>query len=359
MTTRRELLVGGAATGAMAALPATAAPRHPALIAGTYAREGGGGVYALPPAGQGWRVGTADPALPDTSFGVSRGERRYLLGETAKGRLRVTDRTGRILSDVASGGDDPCHVALDRTGMRLAIANYSSGTVAVYPLDRGGLPGAPTVRQQAGRGPDADRQGGPHAHWVGFAPDGRHLHSVDLGADAVFAYAMTGAVPSEPRVAWRAPAGSGPRHLARHPRLPVAYVVTELGNQLIALTARPDGSFATRSVESLLPAGFAGESFAAHLAIDRAGRRLYVSNRGHDSIVVFDLGTDGTPRLLQHIASGGHWPRFFLLLEAERLLLVANERSGSVATFRLLPDGRLAATDARLAIPGVVFLDRA
>jgi len=357
MTNRRDVLAGMAVSTTLMAAPAVAASRRPALIAGTYAGKGGAGLY---PIDSGGRVGTAIATLPDTSFGVSHGGRRYLVREKAQGRLIATDRAGRILADLSSGGDDPCHVAIDRTGARLAIANYSSGTVAVYPIDRrSGVPGAPVVRQQAGKGPDSGRQEGPHAHWVGFSPDNRFLHAVDLGADAILTYDFTGAVPSEPRVAWRAEPGAGPRHLVRHPRLPVAYVATELANTLVTLNARRDGGFTTRSSVSLLPTGFSGKSQAAHIAIDAAGRRLYVSNRGHNSIAVFDLARDGTPRLVQHIASGGDWPRFFLLLEESGQMLVAHERSGTIAGFRLLPDGRLAATGERIAVPGVVFLDRA
>ncbi|KQN34225.1 hypothetical protein ASG37_06335 [Sphingomonas sp. Leaf407] len=359
MTTRRHVLAGAGAASALAILPAAARTTRPALVAGTYAARGGAGLYPIEPTTTGWQVAEPIGKLTDLSFGVSRGDKAYFVHESAKGRLIATDRAGGILADLPSGGDDPCHVAIDRAGRMLAVANYSSGTVAVYPLNRAGIPAAPVVRQQAGTGPNVDRQAGPHAHWVGFTADGRYLHAVDLGADAVFAYTMQGTTPSQPRLAWQAPAGSGPRHLARHPRLPVAYVVTELANTLVTLDAKPDGSFTTRASQSLLPPGFTGASAAAHLWIDRTGRRLYASNRGHDSIAVFALDAKGDARPIQHIACGGHWPRFFLALEDARRFLVANERSGTVTVFAIEADGRLTTTPERLAIPGVVFLDLA
>ncbi len=357
MTSRRSVLAGMAATATLAAIPARAQGR-PTLIAGTYARSGAKGLYTLPARAGGWSVGAADAAIVDASFGVSPGSMRYFVRESANGRLIATDRTGRIMADLPSGGDDPCHVAIDPRGDLLAVANYSSGTVALYPL-AGGLPQPPVVRHHAGTGPNAGRQAGPHAHWVGFTSDSRFLHAVDLGADAIFAYALEDATVAEPAIAWRAPAGAGPRHLARHPALPVAYVVTELANTLVTLDARSDGSFTTRATQSLLPAGWTGESYAAHIAIDAAGRRLYASNRGHDSIAVFDLAEDGTPTLAQHVPCGGHWPRFFLLLEEVGRMLVANERSGTVTMFDLARNGRLKPALASLKIPGVVFLDRA
>ncbi|MGN5376006.1 lactonase family protein [Sphingomonas hankookensis] len=358
MTTRRTVLAGLAATATLSSAPARARGWRPALIAGTYAAKGGAGLYRLPAAGRGWRVGAADPALRDASFGVSRGSMRYLVRESAGGRMIATDRDGKILVDLPSGGDDPCHVAIDPAGRLLAVANYSSGTVAIYPL-AAGIPQPPVVRQHRGTGPRADRQGGPHAHWVGFTPDNRFLHSVDLGADAIFAYPLASGEIGEPMVAWRAPAGAGPRHLAYHPALPVAYCVTELANTLVTLDAQFDGTLTSRATTSLLPAGWQGRSQAAHIAIDRAGRRLYASNRGHDSIAMFDLAEDGSATLAGHVPCGGDWPRFFLLLEDTGQLLVANERSGEVAVFALTRDGALRPTPVRLAVPGVVFLDRA
>lgn len=358
MTSRRSVLAGMAATFTLSALPARAQGWRTALIAGTYAGKGGAGLYTLPANGRGWRVGAADPAIKDASFGVSRGTMRYFVRESAAGRMIATDRDGKILADLPSGGDDPCHIAIAPNGALLAVANYSSGTVALYPL-AAGMPQAPIVRQHRGTGPRADRQAGPHAHWVGFTPDNRFVHSVDLGADTVFAYALATGEIGEPAVAWRAPAGSGPRHMAYHPKLPIAYCVTELANTLVTLDAQPDGTLKDRATVSLLPADWQGKSQAAHIAIDGAGRRLYASNRGHNSIAVFDLAKDGTATLDQHIPCGGDWPRFFLLLEDSGQLLVANERSGEVAIFDLTYDGRLRATSARIAVPGVVFLDRA
>lgn len=358
MTTRRSVLAGMAATATLSVLPARAQAWRTSLIAGTYAGKGGAGLYTLPASGRSWRVGPADPALTNASFGVSRGDMRYFVRESAAGRMVATDRTGKILADLPSGGDDPCHVAIAPNGALLAVANYSSGTVALYPL-AAGMPQPPIIRQHRGSGPRADRQAGPHAHWVGFTPDNRFLHAVDLGADAVFVYPLSTGEIAEPAIAWRAPAGSGPRHLAYHPTLPIAYVVTELANTLVTLDAQPDGTLKDRATTSLLPPGWQGTSQAAHIAIDSAGRRLYASNRGHNSIAVFDLAEDGTATLAQHVDCGGDWPRFFLLLEDSGQLLVANERSGDVALFDVTVDGPVRPTAARIKVPGVVFLDRA
>jgi 6-phosphogluconolactonase len=310
----------------------------------------------------GWVAGRPLDTIRNASFGVraSASGVRYLLDEQEKGRLGVYDRGLRRLGDFSTLGSDPCHAALSPDGGMLAVANYSSGSVAVWRIDRNtGQPiGEAQVVAHTGSGPNRARQAGPHAHWVGFEMGGKLLHAVDLGADAVFAHLLdprSGAIVSS-SVAYHAPAGSGPRHLARHPRLRIAYLVSELANTVTILTARPDGTFVARGIVSTLPTEFSGTSTAAHIALNSSGTRLYVSNRGHDSIAVFAIGADGGLTLLQHVGSGGRGPRLFLLVEHRGEMLVANQRSGNVSRLPLGKDGRLGAAAYGTAIPGVVFL---
>ena len=358
--TRRTILAGGLA---LAAFPAGAAPAGGnAMIAGTYAREGGKGLYPLRPQGTEWTVGEPIPTIANISFGVrsARHGLVYLVSEAQQGSVGAYDNAFRALATRPTLGAGPCYIALSPDQSALAIANYSSGTVALLPLDSAtGLPqGDGQSVQHEGHGPNAGRQAGPHAHWVGFSPDGRWLHSVDLGADAIFLHPIDAKTRrlGTTEIAFRAPPGSGPRHLARHPRLPIAYLVSELANTLTVLGANPDGRFRSMHVQSTLPAGFSGASQAAHIAVNAAGTRLYVSNRGHNSIAVFALAADGGARLIQHVDSGGNWPRFFLLNEARREMLVANERSGTIVRFAVDRDGQLQASGTPIAVPGVVFL---
>jgi 6-phosphogluconolactonase len=354
----RRAVVGSAL--ALGVLPARAfAQSSTTLIAGTYANEGGPGLVSLRTGPKGWTAGPATPAIRNASFGVRSAATglRYLVDEQEKGALGIYDRGLQRVGGGSTLGADPCHAALSPDGAALAVANYSSGSVTLWRLDRRtGLPiGEPQRIAHQGSGPNRDRQAGPHAHWVGFARPGL-LHSVDLGADAVFAHRIDGAGKVASSIAYRAEAGSGPRHLARHPRLPVAYLAAELANTVTLLRARPDGSFTARGVVSTLPKGFTGASAVAHIAINRAGTRLYVSNRGHDSIAVFAIGGDGGLSLIQHAGCGGHWPRLFLLLEDRGEMLVANERSGNVARLPIDQAGRLGKAERGPAVPGVVFL---
>jgi 6-phosphogluconolactonase len=289
----------------------------------------------------------------------------YLLDEDAEGRVStVSSEAGwKRRASSPTMGKDPCHAALDADQSCLAVANYGSGSIALFRLDPAtGIPILPpALRQNSGRGPNTARQAGPHAHWVGFSPDGRWLHSIDLGTDAILGYPFDRKAKTigTSYIAYRAPAGSGPRHIAFHPFLRAAYLVSELANSVTHLRPIGEGRFEAVRILSTLRPDFTSHSQAAHIAINRTGTRLYVSNRGENSIAIFAIDRDGGLAPLQHMASGGDWPRFLLLLEECDRVIVANERSGTLVSFAIAADGTIRPTSAALRVPGAVFLGRA
>lgn len=334
------------------------------LVVGTYPRLGGGGLTPLryDPATGRWTAGAPVAAITDASFGTyaARHGRHYFVEENDHGR--VASYAGpaehwRQASSAETRGAAPCHVALDPEQRRLAVANYESGSVALYRLaDDGSLLDSPSIHQLTGSGPNPERQEQSHAHWVGFDRDGQRLFCVDLGADRIVTFSIDSDDLPEPNVAYQALPGSGPRHLAFHPHAPLAFLISELASTLTVLAVADNGTFAARQIVSTLPAPDP-ESLGGAIAINRAGDRLYVSNRGHDSIAVFAI-EGGEVRPLQHVPSGGASPRHILLLEDDARLLVANEEGGSVGVFTIGPDGMLAPDPVMLDIPGAVFLAR-
>lgn len=334
---------------------------------GTYRGGGGAGVAKLHLTADGsWQLGDSYADAPNASFSVygARHGLHYIVDEADRGRVGVHRDADQHWSQCASvevQGAAPCHIALNPTETLLATANYGSGSVSLLRLDPDtGLPtGAVQVSANHGSGRNAARQEAPHAHWVGFSPDGRWLYQTDLGTDEILAFAIDAAGTLQaPQLAYRAAPGSGPRHLLLHPRLDhCAYLIGELDNRL-SLLDRREATFTLRDSLSTLPEGWPGESILAHVAINRACDRLYVSNRGHDSIAVFALDDRGVPTLLEHIATGGASPRHFLLLEEERCVVVAHEKAQTVTTLSIGPDGRLHPTGVSIAVPGAAYVFR-
>lgn len=319
-----------------------------AAFVGTYAGKGGTGLVPLVHDGQGgWTAGPPIPSIRNASFAVAsaRHGHRYLVDEAA-GTVDVYAADWHPLAQVRSGGEAPCHLALSPDERHLAVANYASGSVTLFPLGDTGLPGAGITLADRGHGPDPDRQRGPHAHWVGFTPAGALL-TVDLGTDRILSRPLDDL--HAPQTLYTAPPGSGPRHLAPHPTLPVAYLVSELAATLTVL--RPDG--ATLRAESIR-AITVEQTLGGAIALDAPHARLYVTTRGGDCIVTYALDTHGTPTRIGHISSIGRSPRHLLLHQNH--LLAANEESGQVTIFRIGANGCPMPEAEVIAIPGAAFL---
>lgn len=267
------------------------------------------------------------------------------------------------LNSQASEGTAPCYVSVDRTGHAALVANYSSGTIAVFPLGRdGSLVPASQVVQHVGHGPNAERQEGPHAHCITADPSNQYALAVDLGVDQVLVYRMdpvNGTLRHVDKADASLRPGAGPRHLAFHPRRPVAYVANELDSTIAMLRFdAASGALSVIATRSTLPAGTTAANFPADIHVSPSGRSLYVSNRGHNSIAVFRVDpSTGLPTSIQHVSTGGDWPRNFALDPSGRWLLVANQRSGSIVVLARDPDtGRLSPTTHSLAVASPVCL---
>lgn len=288
----------------------------------------------------------------DTLYAVSESPDR---GTVVAYRSSPTDGSLSRLDEATSHGSSPCHVSVD--GDRVHVANYASGTIATYLVGPDGrferLVGR---RQHHGSGPHP-RQDGPHAHCVLASPWGTSVYATDLGADRLMRYDHEPVrEDGELRLADQTvmPPGSGPRHIAFHPDRPVAYVLCELDNRLVVLDVDDSGELHLRSAVSTLPVDFTGDSIAAGIAVHPDGHRIYVSNRGHDSITTFGIDRpEDPPTLLEHVPSGGRTPRHFAIHPTGRSLLVANQDSDTLVSFAL-DDGaipRRAETVARLSQP--------
>jgi 6-phosphogluconolactonase (cycloisomerase 2 family) len=251
-----------------------------------------------------------------------------------------------------TGGASPCYLSLDAGARHLLVANYGSGSVAVFRLDDRALPSSRSdLIVHSGRGPHPERQEAPHAHSV--APVEGGVLAVDLGIDTVFFYPLdpnTGLLGTG-EVAFQSRPGTGPRHLARDPagRL---HLVGELDATVTTYAIGPNGWHEVSRVPTSVTAG----ALPSEIAVSADGRFLYVGNRVPDTISVFALAPaaaasgalppasqssasqEESPALtfVGEVSTGGIWPRHFVLDGG--FLYVANERSHTVVTFRLDPD---------------------
>lgn len=257
------------------------------------------------------------------------------------------------LNQQPSGGDHPCHLAIDIDGRWLVVSNYGTGSVAVLPIrPDGGLGEIASIVQHEGNGPHPDRQRGPHAHATTFTPDGRFLIAADLGADRLLISAFdprTGSLRLHGEVETHA--GAGPRHLAFHRDAAHLFVVNELENSVTLYDW--DAAAGTLRELSTLPTlpPDAPESIAADIRLAADGHHIYVSNRGHDSVAGFAFDRGRWTRTAVR-PCGGAWPRGLGLGPRGDHLLVANQHSDEVVVLPVLAGGSdIGAPVARVRIP--------
>ena len=271
-------------------------------------------------------------AADSPAFLVPHRDMLYAVNEQREGGVSAFRRAGTDLEFVntqPSGGSLPCHLSAGPDWV--AVANYGSGTVSLFPTsdDDGRLLPMADSRQHRGSGPNTARQESAHAHEV-YAL-GSTLIVPDLGTDKVHRYHVdNGRLADDGHASL--PPGSGPRHVELHPSLPLLYVLNELGNTVDVLSW-PDLE-AVQRIDTL-PSEFAGASTTAELQIARDGRWLYVSNRGHDSIVSFAMDPSGRLHSPEWVPTRGEHPRYFCLDPSNNWLIVLNQDSDNVVVYRL------------------------
>lgn len=251
--------------------------------------------------------------------------------------------TGKLtfLNEVASRGADPCYVTVDKTGKYVLVANYTGGSVAVFPISNDGKLGEATAFvQHTGHGPNPKRQEAAHAHSIDLSPDNRLAMVDDLGLDELLVYkfdAVKGTLaPNDPPFAKLDP-GAGPRHFALHPSGKFGYAISELHSTVTAFSADlKTGTFHALQTVSALPSDFKGENDDAEIEVYPSGKFLYASNRGHDSITVFAIDpAKGTLSVVEHASTQGKTPRSFAIDPTGKLLFAENQESNSIVVFKI------------------------
>jgi 6-phosphogluconolactonase len=270
----------------------------------------------------------------------------------------VDQRTGKIahFSRQPTGGYNPVHLEFDASGRFLAIANYTTDSMVALPVRKDGSLGPyTTLTTVTGtQGPHKVQQRGLYPHHNPLDPTGKFFYVPCKGGDCVIAYrldAKKGVLVESARVTSRPAAG--PRHIAFHPKKPLAWVTNELNSTLTTyrLDRKTGGLTPLQTIPSA-PESFNGYSTGAEIGVSRDGRHLYVSNRGHDSVGVFKIDPKtGWLSPLQWVPSGGTVPRFFAFDPAERFLYIANQGGNSILIYSKERSGKLAATGRRIKTP--------
>ena len=283
----------------------------------------------------------------------------YAVNEVADGKIVAlswlpTKQKFQQLGEASSLGSYPCYLNFHPGKQLLSVANYGSGTVGVYGLEEHNIHQPPIARIQHEEN-SAGKQRAAHAHWVGWHPRKDQFFAVDLGLNRV-KHTSPLSTKTQSQVAIQLQPKDGPRHMVFHPQLDLAYLVNEYANTVAVLDVNADGTMALRKTHTTLPRDFTGHSQAAHIALSRSGKYLYVSNRGYNSIAVFALGQDGALSPMQIFPLKGNWPRHFSILQKDKFMVIANQKSASIEVAKIQDDGKISESFTALKIDQPAFV---
>ncbi len=336
------------------------------LLLGTYTRRVSDGIYTI-------ELNTETQALENLSLLAEVGSPTYLdtnedksiiytiVNENDEGGIaslvKQADGTYTRKDQVMAAGAPPCYVAYDKNRELVYTANYHKGEVAVYKTDAEGNLELTDVDAHSGSSVH-ENQDAPHAHYTNLTPDEKYMVACDLGTDEVYTYEVSAEGKLTEVARLEVAPGTGPRHLVFHPTLDIAYIFGELSSDVVVVSYDADtGKFEILQTISTIPADHTSFNGGAAIRISSDGKFVYASNRGHDSLAIFETDTDGKLTLVNYTPTEGETPRDFNLDPSEKYIIVGHQDSDNLTLFeRNAEDGTLTLLEKDVEAPEVVCI---
>jgi len=272
------------------------------------------------------------------SFLTLSNDSRFLLAvnENITGTVEsfsISDDTElAFINSSSTGGKNPCYVSANDNGFVL-VSNYGTGNVGLLKFNEAGeLSDLLDTDQHS-----SEEYSNPHAHSAQFEPAGNGIISADLGINELWFSKLNSEQqklePAEQQ-SLLMPEGSGPRHFVIHKNGKWIYVVNEYGNTVTLVNKNNEGQFSVVSTVSTLPEDFTGKSYCADIHISGDSKFIYASNRGHNSIAIFEINENGSLTYVGFESTRGEFPRNFAISPDDNFLLAANQKSNNIVSFR-------------------------
>ncbi len=247
-----------------------------------------------------------------------------------------------FLNSQRSGGENPVYVTVHKSGKWIANANYTEGSVSVFPiLENGKIDSIAQNFQYIDGSTHKERQTRSHVHSAVFSPQFDYLFLPDLGADKIRSYAFD-ENKKQPLTEAQTPftktdLEAGPRHFTFHPNQKFGYCIEEMAGQISVYryengTLNKIQRIATHSDK--IKDGF--ESSDIHISPD--GKFLYATNRGKENnIAIFSIDENGLLKNIGYQSTLGKHPRVFAIDETGKFLVATNVNTGNIIVFRRNP----------------------
>lgn len=227
-----------------------------------------------------------------------------------------------------------CHVSYRPSSQTVYVSDYHNGRLDVINFeDHKTLSLLQTIEFE-GSSIHANQKSS-HIHYAACNRLDNNLYICDLGTDKVHSYHIEADGSLSPSSILEVPAGTGPRHLVVHPNEPYGYIIGELANTTIVVSIDMEGNLSIVDTVLNVPEDAVDSTSGAAIRISNDGKYLYTSNRGHNSITVFEVLNDGSSlKEIQNISSGGEIPRDFVIDPTQEYLLVAHQDSDYIVAFQ-------------------------
>ena len=233
------------------------------------------------------------------------------------------------LNSVSTDGAHPCHVAINKSGNKAVISNYTGGNFSLHTIEKDGT--LSEAFQVLDHKTDSIVS---HAHSAQFFEN--DLYASDLGKNAVYQYKLT---DTNYKLAdssiVKMDKNAGPRHFSLTKNGQLIYIINELSSTITSAKKTESGFEFIENI-STLDDNFKEKSYCADIHLSANEDFLYGSNRGENSIVVFKRDiTSGKLKKIQNISVHGDWPRNFTLDPTGKFVLVANQKSNNISVFKI------------------------
>jgi 6-phosphogluconolactonase len=258
------------------------------------------------------------------------------------------DRSSGALEPVGTGplAESFPYITHDRSGRWLLAASYGAHLVSVSPIGADGRVGEPAQVLPTAR----------NAHAIIVDKSNRFVLVPHLGTDQVFQFVFDekgGRLgPNSPPHVQLKP-GSGPRHLVLSPDNRFVYLLNEL-TAVVTTFSHQDGVLKEISSASALPResklrpgmprpqqgrDVSNDIWASDIHVTPDGRFVYAAERTGSTISAFSVN-NGKLTLLGATQTEKQ-PRGFRIDPSGRFMVVTGEKSQTISSYAIEPDGRL------------------
>lgn len=312
------------------------------LFVGTYTDNGSEGIYRF---NLNLETGHLDnklvaASLKNPSYIAFSPDRKslYAVGEVDDFKKDQGSITTFMVKDTAlvkvdiqsTYGANPCFVSVAENGNLVAVANYTGGNVAVYNrLEDGNLKLPVQILDHK----VLDTNKTAHAHMSSFLNN--ELFVADLGLDRIKRYNdVNGSFVASEQKELVVEEGAGPRHFVSSSNGKFLYAINELNSTITLFQKDGNNNFYGVETYDTLASDFEGDSYCADIHLSPDGKFLYGTNRGENTVVIFEVNqATGKLELVGRESVKGDWPRNFTIDPSGKYVLVANQRSNNIVVF--------------------------